>query len=170
MANELQGVAELTAKLNELGAEFSGKHMRGAARDAMKIAYDQARAGIPTWSPPANSRGYHLTYKGNAAWPGYAFRNLKLIGSIDKKNGVIRAIIGVSKEAYYAVQFVEFGTSRQPANSWLRNALESTKSSVLHSLASNIRKRVERIARKKAAGIRHARKAGRTGFRLSESF
>lgn len=159
MASELRGVADMTAKLNALGVEVAGKNMRIAAREAMKIAFVHAQANIPTWQPPPNSRGYHLTYKGNQAWPGYAFRNLKLASAIDKRNGVIRAVIGVSKEAYYAVQFVEFGTSRQPANPWLRNSLESTQSAVLHSLSSNISKRLEKIAKQKAAGVKRGRRS-----------
>lgn len=170
MASELRGVADLTAKLFEMSALTASKKMRIAARNAMKIAYSAAQAGIPTWQPPPNSRGYHLTYKGNPAWPGYAFRNLKLISAIDKEKGVIRAVIGVSKEAYYAVQFVEFGTSYFPANPWLRNSLESTKSSVLHSLAGNIKNELDKIARKRYNKAVRLGKARRGNFNPSDAF
>lgn len=163
MASELRGVGELTAKLLALGVEVAGKNMRSAARESMKIAYNYAQATIPVWQPPENSRGYHKTYKGNIAFPGYAQRHLRLASAIDKRNGVIRAVLGVSKEAYYTVQFVEFGTSRQPAQPWLRNSLEVTQNQVLSALTANIKKRLEKIAKQKAAGVPRGRRTRRLG-------
>lgn len=159
MANELEGVAELTAKLNALGVEVAGKNLRGSARAAMKVAYERAQATIPQ----ANLGHQIYTRKRDSSkrrfvWPGFALRSLRLISGIDKRTGVVRAVLGVRKDAFYAVQFVEFGTSRQPAQPWLRNALENTQSQVLARLREDIGKRLERLAKSKAAGAKRGRR------------
>lgn len=159
MASELQGVAELTAKLNALGVEVAGKNLRGAARAAMKIAFQRAQSTIPQ----ADMGHYIYTRKRDASkkrfvWPGFALRSLRLLSTVDKKTGAARAVLGVRKDAFYAVQFVEFGTSRAPAQPWLRNALENTQSQVLAALRDDISKRLDRLARAKSAGVKRHRR------------
>ncbi len=142
MASQLEGVAELTRKLNELGAKTAGKELRGAVRAAAKIAYDKAKAAIPVGDEP------HKTYKGRLVAPGFAQRSLRLLARINRRKGSAEALIGVRREAFYALSFVELGTSRMGARPWLRPAFESSQDSMLRSLASELKKRIERIARR----------------------
>lgn len=143
MASELQGVAELSRKLNELGTKTAGKELRGTARAAMKHVYELARLAIPVGSVP------HTTYKGRRVFGGFARRNLRLIAYIDKKTGNVGAIVGPSAEAFYATSFVELGTSKMAARPWLRPAFAFAKGKVLTEIGTQLRKRLDRIARRR---------------------
>ena len=143
MANSLEGVAELTANLNALGIEMAGKQLRGTARAAMKIVHAKALATIPVGTVP------HTTYKGRRVFGGFSKRNLKLITRINKRTGSVEAIIGPSREAFYATQFVELGTSKMAARPWLRPAFESSQDAVLREIGTQMRKRIDRIAKKR---------------------
>lgn len=143
MASELQGVAELTRKLNEMGVQVAGKEMRGTARAAMKHVYDLAKAAIPVGTVP------HETYKGRRVFGGFAKRTLKLFSFINKRTGSVEAIVGPSKEAFYATAFVELGTSKMAARPWLRPAFLYAKGKVLTEIGTQLRKRLEKIARRR---------------------
>jgi HK97 gp10 family phage protein len=143
MANKLEGVAELTRKLNEMGVQVAGKQLRGTARAAMKIVRDKALATIPVGSVP------HTTYKGRRVFGGFAKRNLRLVSFINKRTGAAEAVVGPSREAFYASQFVELGTSKMPARPWLRPAMVSSESEILKTIGDQLRKRIERIARRR---------------------
>jgi HK97 gp10 family phage protein len=142
MASELIGVADLTRKLNLLGAQVAAKELRGIARVAMKIAYQKALATIPVGTIP------HTTYKGRRVFGGFAKRNLRLVSFIDKKAGSAMAMIGPRREAFYATQFVELGTSKMPARPWLRPAMESSQSAMLAEVKTQLVKRIRRLERR----------------------
>lgn len=150
MANSLEGVAELTAKLSQLGAELAAKNLRSSVRAAMKIAYAKAEATIPVWQPKPTDLPYHRTYKKRIVFPGFSKRSLRLLSTLDKKTGVARAVLGVRKEAFYAVQFVERGSIHNMAKPWLVPALESSNEEIQRALAVEIKKRIERIAKRRA--------------------
>lgn len=146
MATGLEGVRELTAKLTELGAKTAAKELKGTVKTAMGEAEHVARATMPTGDVA------HLTYRGRLVSPGYALTTLHIEVRINKKNGSAEALLGVGREAFYVVQFVELGTSKMPAQPWLRPAFEASQDAVLNSLASELRERVERIAKKRKGG------------------
>lgn len=139
---KLEGVAELTRKLNELGVQTAGRELRGTARAAMKIVHQKALAAIPVGTVP------HTTYKGRRVFGGFAKRSLRLVSFINKRTGSAEAIVGPSREAFYASQFVELGTSKMAARPWLRPALQSSESEVLKAIGDQLRKRMARIARR----------------------
>jgi HK97 gp10 family phage protein len=139
---KLEGVAELTRKLNALGLQTTGRELRGTARAAMKIVRDKAAATIPVGSVP------HTTYKGRRVFGGFAKRTLRLLSFIDKKTGGVIALVGPAREAFYASSFVEFGTSKMAARPWLRPAMLSSENAVLKAIGDQLRKRIERIARR----------------------
>lgn len=139
MANELLGVKELTQQLVDMGVKVAAKELRATARGAMKIVYDQAVANIPVGSVP------HTTYKGRRVFGGFAKRNIKLVTKINS-DGSIAAIVGPSREAFYATQFVELGTSKMAAKPWLRPAFEAKKDAVLLEISAQLKKRLERLS------------------------
>lgn len=143
MASELIGVKELTSKITALGAAFAARELRGTTKDALEEAEHIARATIPVGHEP------HKTYKGRIVWPGFALGSLHIETFVNKAKGHAVAILGVAREAFYAVLFVELGTSKDPAQPWLRPAFEQSKAPMLSSLAASLRKRVEKIAKKR---------------------
>lgn len=143
MANQLEGVANLTKALLEMGVQTAAKELRGTARSAMKIVYEKAQATIPVGSFP------HTTYKGRRVFGGFSKRTLKLVSRINKYNKSAEALIGPVMEAFYATQFVELGTSKMAARPWLRPAFEASQEAVLKEVSVQLRKRLERAARKR---------------------
>lgn len=148
MANPLEGVRELTGKLTELGAKLAGKELRGTAKAALEIAEHKARATMPQGTQP------HYTYRGRLVSPGYALSTLHIETVLNKKRGAAVAILGVGREAFYAVQFQELGTRFQQAQPWLRPAFETSQEPMLEKIATDLRQRVEKIAKRRARAAR----------------
>lgn len=148
MSTALEGVAELTAKLTDLGAKVAAKELRGSVKVALEVALHAARSNIPIGTQA------HMTYRGRLVTAGFAAQSLHIETRLDKRSGGAVAMLGVSAEAFYALQFIELGTSKFAASPWLRPAFAASEDAMLQDLASEMRKRVERIAKKRAAGRR----------------
>lgn len=152
MASELEGVAELTGQLNALGAEVAARELRGIVKTAIEPAEHLARQLIPVGTEP------HKTYKGRIVWPGFAQATLHVEVRFDKRQGKAVASLGVGREAFYAVIFVELGTSKKGAQPWLRPAFEQSKSPMLQHIAGELRRRVEKIARRRQRAAKRRRR------------
>jgi HK97 gp10 family phage protein len=139
---ELQGTRELTAQLLRLGQKTAAKELRGTARAAMKVVDKAWRARMPQHPLP------HYTYRGRLVGGGFASRNVRIITKINKQTGSVEAVIGVRREAFYIVQFVERGTSKMPANPTLVPAFTAVQSQALQIITEQLRTRLERAKRK----------------------
>lgn len=148
MSNPLEGVAELTSKLTELGAKLAARELRGTVKEAIGEAEHKARARIPQGSEP------HKTYRGRIVSPGFAVSTLHVETYINKRTGSAVAVLGVEREAFYATIFVELGTSKTKAQPWLQPAFEESQEAMLRRMADELRGRVEKIAKRRAAGRR----------------
>lgn len=137
----LEGVAELTRQLEALGKLDDGKVLRNAARAAMKPAQERAKALIP------EGVDAHRTYKGRLVAPGFAKRSIRTKVSLSKDKQKATAKLGVLSEAFYAVQFVELGTSQQSAQPWLRPAFESTQAQQIDAIAVSLQKSIDKAAK-----------------------
>lgn len=148
MSSRLEGVAELTAKLTDLGVKVAAKELKGSVKAALEVALHAARSNIPIGTQA------HTTYRGRLVSPGFAAQSLHIETKLDKRTGSAVALLGVSREAFYALQFIELGTSKYGAHPWLLPAFESSQDAILQDLTAEMRKRVERIAKKRASGRR----------------
>lgn len=142
-SRQLEGVAELMKKLDALGKLEDGKALRAAGRAAGRVVADRARALIPKGDVA------HRTYKGRLVAPGFASRSIRYIASLSKDKQKVTVIVGVRAEAFYAVQFVELGTSKMERQPWLRPAFQSTIDQQEAALADHLRKTIEKIAKAK---------------------
>lgn len=148
MASQLEGVRELTGQLTELGAKLATRELRGTVKTALGEAEHKARARMPQGSEP------HKTYRGRLVSPGFALSTLHIEVSLNKRTGAVVATLGVGREAFYVVQFVELGTADMPAQPWLRPSFEESEDAMLRSIADELRQRIEKIAKRRAAGRR----------------
>lgn len=155
MPASLEGVADLTAKFNEIGVKFTAKNLKVTVREALEIAEHLARARMPTGVDA------HYTHRGRLVSPGYALSTLHIETSINKRSGAAVAKLGVGREAFYAVQFVELGTAHMPAQPWLRPSFESSQEPMLQQIATSMKKSLETTAKSRMRAIQRARLAGR---------
>lgn len=144
MARALEGVADLTKKLQEIGnAQENLKVLRAAVGSAMRKVQKVARAQAPIGTIE------HKTYKGRLVAPGFASRSLRVVTSSSKEYGTATARLGVRAEAFYALQFIELGTSKIPRTPWLVPAFEASEDTALQEIGNQMRKRIEKIAAKR---------------------
>ena len=145
MTATLEGTRELSRQLAELGKATSGRVLKAAVTEAMMPTYAQALATVPIGTQP------HKTYKGRTVEPGFAQQSLRLKTWTGRDKTAATAMVGVAPEAYYALQFIELGTSKFPARPWLTPAFEANKDRAVQEIANQMRTRIERIARRRAA-------------------
>jgi HK97 gp10 family phage protein len=143
MAAELIGVRELSKKLDELTLKVRGQVLRRAANAAVKPVLDAARGLIPV----NKIQELHKTYKGRLVAPGFAQRSIAAKVSLSRDGRAVFARMGVRREAFYAVNFVELGTSKMAAQPWLRPAFERTRSQALARFAEVLKAQIDKVTR-----------------------
>lgn len=153
--SRLEGVPELTAKLTELGVKLAARELRGTVKDALEIAEHRARATMPQGSEP------HETYRGRLVSPGYALTTLHIETRLNKQTGAAEALLGVGREAFYAVQFVELGTAHTPAQPWLRPSFEGAENEMLKQIRTSLAQRVEKTRKSQQRAAQRSRLARR---------
>lgn len=141
MATGLEGVAVLSRQLQRLGAAYSVPILRAAVRAGMKPA--QKRWIETIW----RGNQAHRTYKKRLVAPGFSSRNTRIVTKADPGGTTVSAALGVRKEAFYAVQFIEreLGNSRHVAQPSLRAAMEATKAEQEAALAQKLRDRLNQV-------------------------
>lgn len=145
----LEGYAELDRKLRELADPKAGANaLRASVRNPMMEVAEVARRNIAVLSP--GEAKLHRTYRGRLVSAGFAARNIKVVVKMSRSKQSASALLGVVKEAFYAVQFFELGTAKIPRRPWLVPALESSKEEAIRGVGEVLKKRITRIARKRA--------------------
>lgn len=139
----LEGVAQLSRQLDALGKLEDGKAIRTAVKAGMTPAFKAAQQNIPIGTVA------HRTYKGRLVAPGFAKRSLRLVTTLSSDKQKATAIIGVLGEAFYAIQFVEMGTSKMAAQPWLRPSFYNTREEQESALADSLKRTIEKLARTK---------------------
>lgn len=143
-AVNVQGLKELSAKLRALGETVAARNLKGAAKDAMLPTELAAKSNIPVGTVA------HKTYKGRTVTPGFAQRSVKRAVTAGRATkNIVRAMVGVAREAFYVVAFLERGTSKVPARPWLVPAFESTQGQVLQRFKESLKRRIERAAKRR---------------------
>lgn len=142
MSKYLQGVAQLTKQLQQLGAAFTVPVLRSAVRAGIQPAKKQAIAMAPAGSVA------HRTYKGRLVAPGFGKRSIRVVTKVNADKTTVSAALGVRREAFYMVNFVERGTSKMPAQPWLRPAMKSTQSEQEAAFAAQLIKRIDKVLSK----------------------
>lgn len=145
MASALEGVKEATDAINELGAKFAVKELKGTVLGALEDVEHKARARMPRGTVP------HRTYRGRLVSPGFAISTLHIETGTRKRDGAVWAALGVGREAFYEVQFQELGTRFHPAQPWLRPSFEESQDAMLAKIAAELRERAKNAAAKAMA-------------------
>lgn len=148
MGKYVHGTKELTEKLRELASpKEQAATLRAAVREPMKDVMRVAQSNISRISP--GKRQIHRTYKGRLVTAGFASRNLRMITRMSRDKQMAQSVLGVRKEAFYALQFFELGTAKIPRQPWLMPAFYQSRNQTLAKVGEAMKKRIERIARKR---------------------
>lgn len=145
MPNELQGTAELVAQLKWLKDQaLEVSILRSIVKAGIQPAKAAAEANIPIGKHP------HKLRDGRTVMGGFAKSTLHVATHQRSDKGSVFASLGPSGDAFYAVVFVELGTSKMAAQPWLRPAMYSTADQQLQILAAKFKERVEKVTAVKA--------------------
>lgn len=146
--SRIEGMAALEKALQGLKEQASGRVLRSATMAAAMPIVRAARANIP------KGRKGHKTYKGRYVAPGFSSRSIKRKSRLSRDKSRVEVSIGVKREAYYAVAFVELGTRKMRKQPWLRPAMEGSQNESLAVLKEKLRTGIERERRKAMSGRR----------------
>lgn len=168
MTSEIVGFKELSKQLRKMGAAPSGKIVRRAALSAMLPALRAAQSAAPVGNPPytVSSAGAGVgsaaaatggatfrrvdpypvrSYKGRLRTPGFTSRNIARKAVLHREGGV-SVFLGVKPEAFYSIQFIEFGYGNNARRPWLEPAFRSS----IPAVDARFRQRLKQIIDKAA--------------------
>lgn len=129
---KIDGLKEMDKALRGLGAELGAKTLRGALMDAATPMLNEMKALVPIDK-------------------GGLKKTLGKRSKIDKKGVNAPAIIrvGAVRKGAWKAHFIEFGTSRTPAQPFIRPAFDKSDE-VIQRFKSRLGPRIEKAARKLA--------------------
>lgn len=154
----ISGYRELSAQLNAMGAAAGGSALKSAAFASMKPAVAAAQALAPEANPPYGPYATRTTpldpypkktYKGRMVTPGFAKRSVAIRAFLARTRDFVKVSLGVRREAFYAVQFIELGTSKIPKRPWLEPAFRGAIQAVDAQLQSRLRALIDRAAKRR---------------------
>ncbi len=137
----IEGLKELEIKLSKLGKSVGQKTLRAATSAAILPTKRKMRAAEPVGSIE------HKTYKGRLVAPGFLRRSIKHLSRFDKRTGTAIVRIGVKKEAYYGVSFVDKGTVKQVAQPWFKSTFKNDAPHILETLKKKLKEKILKAAR-----------------------
>lgn len=144
-SQRILGLKELDYKLRQLSRPMRGEILEKAAKAAGNVVLPAAIANCPE----SDIARLMKTYKGNwTAHPGFAKRNVAMKPYVSKDRRAAGVKIGVKREAYYAINFVELTTSRRAGTPWLQPAFNSTKDKQIDAWGQVIVEELGRVARR----------------------
>jgi hypothetical protein len=98
----IDGLSALSKKLEGIEAATSAKLLRSAAMSATLPTFRKIQAAAPVGST------VHRTYKGRLVAPGFLKRSIRRKSWL--KGGKATVMIGVRREAFYGIAFLDRGT------------------------------------------------------------
>lgn len=90
-------------KMDGLTAAVGVKVIRAALRRTVRPVLNKLKAAAPVGSVG------HRTYRKRLVNPGFTKRSVRYLTTINRAEGVVSAVMGVRKEAFYGLQFFDQG-------------------------------------------------------------
>ena len=149
MAKQITGLKELSRQLSDMGKAAGGKALKSAAFGSMLPVVKQAKLLIPVGSPPYEGRDPYpvRSYKGHLRTPGFAKRNIARKSILSTDGQRVSVMVGVRPEAFYAISFIEFGTSKIPKKPWLEPAFRQALPAVNRVFQTKLKTLIDKAAR-----------------------
>ena len=131
----LEGVEDLEAVLKNMTDDMRGRALRDAAAAGAEITRSVASQLAP------RSADGKVMKDGTVRPPGHLAANILAEVKFTRTQDKAEIDIGMHKDAFYG-WFVETGTQFQPAQPFLRPALEATKDDVVDEIRDRLRARI----------------------------
>lgn len=148
-----EGYRKLNRQLEAMGRAAGGKALRSSAMSAMLPALRAAQAAAPVADPPyitgsGSKDPYPVrTYKGRLRTPGFTARNVARKSFISRDKKYVAVMLGVKPEAFYALSFIELGTSQIPPQPWLEPSFRESVPQVNDRFRDQLKKRIDKASR-----------------------
>lgn len=138
---QLEGFAELSAQLKELGEKAGGRVLRAAVTSAALPALNAIKAAAPVGDR------VHKTFKGRLVAPGFLSRNLRRKTLKTQDTGRAIVLIGPLSEAFYA-KFLEAGTTKMSARPFMEPMFDAANPAMIARLREQLKKGIDRVVAK----------------------
>lgn len=142
MTQLLEGFKDLEKKISALQKFDRGKVLRAGGNAAGQVVVKRARGKVPVGDEA------HKTYKGRLVSPGFASRSIKKNVVMDRARTKVDVRVGVKKEAFYAINFIELGTAHIPKKPWLTPAFTDTEDQQLIAFGGKVKEWLLKVAAK----------------------
>jgi HK97 gp10 family phage protein len=129
---DLEGMEDLEAALRRLGEDVQGEVLREAVDAGAEIVRD-----VASQLAPRSQDGSH----GHA--PGFLSEHIEKDRQWTRTQNTADTHVGMTKEAWYG-RLQETGTVYQPAQPFLRPALDETKDDVVNEIRDRLAARILR--------------------------
>jgi hypothetical protein len=140
----VKGLRELSRKLSQLDAKSGGKILRSAAMRSTLPAFKAIKAAAPK-----SDRSFpHKTHKGRWVAPGFLSRSVARKSRLSRDKRTATVLLGVKPEAFYGLQFVELGTSKQRRQPWLEPNFRRSRHAVVARFGDIMRQKILQVARR----------------------
>jgi hypothetical protein len=154
---QITGVRELSLQLSKMGAAAGGKALRSAVMSASLPALNAAIAAAPVGNPPYKSKDRRgssdpypkRTYKGRLVIPGFLKSQIRRRSYISNDKTVASVRIAPTAEAFYGVNFIEFGTAKIAKRPWLEPSFRASVPDMAARLKERLKALIDKAARSK---------------------
>ena len=119
------GLKELSDQLVRLERATAIKAVRSAAMSATLPTTKEMRAAAP------RGRYAHRTYKGRLVAPGFLSRSVIRRARANKTTGAVSVAIGVKREAFYGIAFLDRGTKNIRGTSWFASKFKKNSGNIV---------------------------------------
>ena len=140
---EVEGLEKLSKQLTTLGPKMGSKFLRSALMSAALPVVKSAKASVPVGNES------HKTHKGRIVAPGFAARNVAKKSTLSRDKRTAYVSIGVKREAFYAISFLELGTKHIAKRPWLTKALQKEQFNVIRRFKATLKKKIEQEAKRR---------------------
>lgn len=123
----LEGTEDLERAIKRLSEDVQGVHLRAAVEAGAEVTRNVASQLAPRST--LGSRGHSA---------GFLARNIRAERQFTRSQDTAVTDVGMTKEAWYG-RFQETGTVYEPAQPFLRPALDETKNDVVDTIAEHLR-------------------------------
>lgn len=154
-----KGYTELSRQLSAMGRAVGSKALRSAAMTATLPARNALRDAAPAANPPYEYKTEtgarqvdpypKATYKGRKVAPGFTRRNIVRKSRLSRDKRRVWISLGVAQEAFYAVNFYEFGTSKFPKKPWMEPAFNRSIGAIDSRFRARLKQLIDNAARRK---------------------